>query len=119
MSLPDSPGDNDNAVPVLASLKRISGVLGVVQTAPDGVILGADLPDRDGASEAVVTLFWGVAADQIGELLDLGPFERGVGTIGSRCMLVLKHEETYVGLALKDQASPVLVGNAAINILRS
>ncbi len=101
----------------LASLKDISGVLGVIETASDGTILGAELPDGDGQKEAALAVFLGAAADQIGEILELGAFERGIETVGTRRMVVMKHGEGYVGLVLTDHASPALVASAASNIL--
>ncbi len=101
------------------SLLDIPGVVGAVETAPDGAVLNAELPEGEGEKEAGVAVLIGGAADQIGEMMNLGPFERGVGSVGARRILVLKHEEGYVGLLLSEQASAASVSSAASDILRS
>ncbi|MGE5139736.1 MAG: DUF4388 domain-containing protein, partial [Rudaea sp.] len=100
------------------SLIDIPGVIGAVETAADGAILNAELPEGAGEREAAVAVLIGGAADQIGEMMNLGRFERGVGSVGVRRVLVLKHGEGYVGLLLSDQASAASVSSAAGGILR-
>jgi hypothetical protein len=97
----------------LKSLLDIPGVVGLVEVASDGTLLRAELPDGDGKSEAALAVLMGGAADQLGNLLNLGAFDHGVGNIGSQRMVILKLGEAYVGLVLGEQSSAALVSNAA------
>lgn len=101
----------------LLALNSIEGVLGHVIAASDGTVLSARIPDTDGESEAAVTVFVGGAAEQIGGTLSLGPLERGLVQGGSSRILVFKQNDRYIGLALREQASPALVATAASQIL--
>lgn len=101
----------------LLALNSIEGVLGHVIAASDGTVLSARIPDTDGESEAAVTVFVGGAAEQIGGTLALGPLERGLVQGGSSRILVFKQNDRYIGLALREQASPALVATAAGQIL--
>src|SRR5574341_617220 len=102
----------------LGQLKAMEGVDGAVIAASDGVVLAADVPESDGEREAAVAVFVGGAANQIGEALQLDPFEHGVAVLKKNRILVLKRPDRYVGLVLGEHASPAMVANAAGQILK-
>ncbi len=116
--VPESGGERPMTPDALAQLKAIEGVVGAVIAASDGVVLAADVPESDGEREAAVAVFVGGAANQIGEALQLDPFEHGVAVSKKNRILVLKQPDRYVGLVLGDRASPAMVANAAGQILK-
>jgi len=80
-------------------------------------VLAHDL-EGDAEKEGAVAVFVGNAANQVGEALALGTFERGVVAIGKDRMLVLEQPDYYVGLLLGERASPALVTSQAESIFR-
>lgn len=103
---------------ILARLRAIAGVTGVVIAASDGVVLNADIPDSDGESEAAAAVFTGAAADQLGQTLQLGAFGHGLVALKNKRLLVLQQPDRYIGLLLSDNASPTIVANAADEVLK-
>lgn len=102
----------------LAQLRALDGVAGVVIAASDGIVLGADIPGSDGENEAAAAVFTGSAADQLGQVLQLGPFGHGLVTLKSKRLLVLEQPDRYIGLVLGDNASPTIVANTAGEVLK-
>jgi len=99
------------------ALRQISGVVGVVITARDGIVLAHDL-ENDPEKEGAIAVFVGNAANLAGESLALGAFEWGTVVIGKNTMLVLEQSDYYVGLLLGERASPALVVSNAGNVLQ-
>jgi predicted regulator of Ras-like GTPase activity (Roadblock/LC7/MglB family) len=104
---------------LLALLQEIPGVVGAVETAPDGTLLAADVPDGKGEREAMLAVLLGGTADQLGDILNLDTFAGGVVSLPSQRLVILKHGESYVGLVLGAQASAALVSRAAAQLLES
>jgi predicted regulator of Ras-like GTPase activity (Roadblock/LC7/MglB family) len=102
----------------LAQLKGIDGVIGVVISASDGIVLSADVPGSDGEHEAAATVFIGSAADQLGEALQLGTFGHGIVALKNKRLLVLQQPDRYVGLVLGEKASLMIVAHAANEVLK-
>lgn len=98
-------------------LRRLAGVAGVVLVARDGAVMGENL-EGAAESEAAVAVFVGNAAEEIGEALALGAFERGVVAIGGGRMLVIERPDYFVGLLLERRASPGVVNAAVGRLLR-
>lgn len=113
-------GQGEGAVTqgTLAQLKGIDGVTGIIIAACDGVVLASDVPEGDGEKEAAVAVFVGAAANQIGEALQFEPFTQGVVTVKNKRVLVISQPDRYIGLWLREDASPTIVGNAAAQILK-
>lgn len=87
--------------------RQLPGVLGVVQVAPNGVILGDDIegdPGRLGAVAAYVASF----ASQINRMLDLGVLTYALLAIGEQDepLMVIRRQETLYGLLLDRNTSP-------------
>jgi len=99
------------------ALAKIQGVAGTVLVADDGVIL-AQTVAGDAEKEGAVAAFVAAAADQAGEILQLGGFRRGGVTMGAGSMLVLRHVDHFVGLLLDGSASPSLVASRAEALLQ-
>lgn len=109
--------ETGNMIQHLANeLRKLEGVEGVVVVARDGAVLAHNL-EGDVEKEGAVAVFVGNAANQVGEALALGPFERGVIAIGKDRMLVLEQPDYYIGLLLGERASPVLIVSQAGGML--
>ncbi len=104
---------------LVAELRAMDGVAGAVIVARDGIVLASDLEDR-ADKQGAVAVFVGNAANQIGESLALGTFERGVIELGAAKdrMLVVQRPDYYVGLLLEERASPALVLQEARRLMR-
>jgi predicted regulator of Ras-like GTPase activity (Roadblock/LC7/MglB family) len=102
----------------LGSLTAIDGVGGAVIVAEDGVVIGHSI-EGDAEKEGAVAAFIGAAALQAGASLGLGKFKRAAIGISTGSLLVLRHEDTYVALLLKEGASPAMVAGRADAILAS
>ena len=89
-------------------LSGMASVGGSVIVARDGTVL-AEAVESNAEKEGAVAVFVGNAADQIGEVLALGPFDWGVVAMGQDRMLVLEQPDFFVGLLLTEKASPALV----------
>jgi predicted regulator of Ras-like GTPase activity (Roadblock/LC7/MglB family) len=103
---------------LLAQLRAIEGVNGAVIASCDGVVLAAGVPEGDGEAEAAVAVFVGSAANQLGEMLQLGGFAHGTVGLRNRRVLILEQPDRYVGLVLAENASPAIVANAAAQALK-
>ena len=99
------------------ALRRIEGVVGVVITARDGIVLAYEL-ENDPEKEGAVAVFVGNAASLAGESLALGSFDWGTVAIGKDTMLVMEQFDYYVGLLLGERASPAIVASSAKSILQ-
>ena len=102
----------------LAQLKAIDGVTGVVISASDGIVLGADIPESDGEHEAAVAVFIGTAAGQLGETLQLSDFAHAVVMLKNKRLLVLRQPDRYISLVLGEHTSPTIVANAAAEVFK-
>jgi hypothetical protein len=104
---------------LVVELRQMDGVAGAVIVARDGIVLASDL-EGNGEKQGAVAVFVGNAANQIGETLALGSFDRGVVEMGAARdrMLVVERPDYYVGLQLEERASPVLVLAEARKLLR-
>jgi predicted regulator of Ras-like GTPase activity (Roadblock/LC7/MglB family) len=103
---------------LIAQLRNINGVEGVVVASNDGVLMGADVPDSDAENQAAVTVFVGTAAQQLSDALQLGAFAHGVITQKSKRLLILPQADRYIGLELAENASPAIVATAASEMLK-
>ncbi len=108
----EEPAEQD----VVRRLRRIPGVGGALRVARDGTVLAHDL-DGDPEPAAAVTVFVGNAANELGEALAVGFFERGSVVIGGDRTLVVEQPDWFVGLLLEERASPDLVFSEARKIL--
>jgi predicted regulator of Ras-like GTPase activity (Roadblock/LC7/MglB family) len=99
------------------ALAKIQGVAGTVLVADDGVVLAQAIAG-DAEKEGAVAAFVAAAADQTGEILQLGGFRRAGVTMGVGSMLVLRHMDHFVGLLLDGSASPSLVASRAEALLQ-
>ena len=103
---------------LLDQLRAIEGVTGVIIAACDGVVLAGDPSDGDGDQKAAVTVFVGSAASQIGQALGLEAFGQAIVTLKNKRVLILPQPDRYIGLWLKDNASPAIVAGAAARVLQ-
>ena len=103
----------------LTQLKTIEGVTGAIISACDGVVLASDVPNSDGEDEAMVTLFIGSAANDLGRILKLDAFEYGTISMRNKRVMVLEQPNRYIGLVLGDNASATMVANAAAQVLKN
>jgi predicted regulator of Ras-like GTPase activity (Roadblock/LC7/MglB family) len=90
--------------------------VGAVLVAEDGVVVGHSM-EGDAEKEGAVAAFVGAAALQAGASMGLGAFKRAAVGIASGSLLVLKHGDLFVGLLLKEGASPALVAGRAETVL--
>jgi predicted regulator of Ras-like GTPase activity (Roadblock/LC7/MglB family) len=97
-------------------LKKIAGVEGAVIISRDGIVLASDL-EGDAEKEGAVAVFVGNAADQVGEGLNLAPFDWGLVTMGKDRTLILERPGFFVGLLLGEKASPALIRAEAAEVL--
>ncbi len=116
-----NPGDGREAArseggDTVASLMKIEGVEGAVLVAEDGVVVGHSM-EGDSEKEGAVAAFVGAAALQAGASMGLGAFKRAAVGITSGSLLVLKHGDLFVGLLLKEGASPALLAGRAEAVL--
>jgi predicted regulator of Ras-like GTPase activity (Roadblock/LC7/MglB family) len=103
-------------VEIAQILAKIDGVGGTVLVAEDGVVLAHTLegdPEREGA----VTAFLGAAAAQAGEAMKLGGLKRATISMTNAHLVVLKTKEYFVGLIIKEGASPALIASRAETLL--
>jgi predicted regulator of Ras-like GTPase activity (Roadblock/LC7/MglB family) len=101
---------------LVASLVKIEGVEGAVLVAEDGVVVGHSM-EGDSEKEGAVAAFVGAAALQAGASMGLGAFKRAAVGIATGSLLVLKHGDLFIGLLLKEGASPALVAGRAETVL--
>jgi hypothetical protein len=62
-------------------------------------------------------VFLGNAAGQVGEALNLTPFDWGLVTMGKDRVLTLERPDFFVGLLLGEKASPALTSAEAAKVL--
>jgi len=103
----------------LTQLKTIPGVTGAIISACDGVVLATDVPDSDGEDEAMVTLFIGSAANDLGRILKLDAFDYGTISMRNKRVMVLEQPNRYIGLVLGDHASATMIATAAAQMQRN
>jgi len=106
----------DDMTILAQNLKRMAGVEGAVIISRDGIVLASDM-EGDAEKEGAVAVFVGNAADQVGEALNLTPFDWGVVTMGKDRVLILEGPMFFVGLLLGEKASPALVSAEAARAL--
>jgi predicted regulator of Ras-like GTPase activity (Roadblock/LC7/MglB family) len=111
-----APAGEGGMSETMQALARIEGVLGVVRVAEDGVVLEQAL-EGDPEKEGAVAAFVGAAAIQAGESLSLGAFKRATVSLAAGSLLVLRRADCYIGLLLKEGASPALVASRAEAVL--
>ena len=114
--LPSEPTTLDNLTALTQNLKSAAGVEGVVVISRDGIVLASDL-EGDAEKEGAVAVFVGVAADQVGESLNLTPFDWGLVTMTKDRTLILERPDYFVGLLLGEKASPALVRAEAARVM--
>lgn len=100
------------------TLRALPGVEGVVLISRDGVVL-AESVEGNAEREGAVAVFVGNAADQIGEIFSLTPFDWGVVTMTKDRVLVLERDQFCAGLLLTEKASPAMVSSEAAKVLAS
>ncbi len=98
---------------IVSRLRAIEGVLGVVVSGPDGIVMAAEVPEGKGEVEGAITVYMAAAAEALADLLPMGPFEYAVVTESRRRLLILRHAPLMIGLLLSPQASPALVRSEA------
>jgi predicted regulator of Ras-like GTPase activity (Roadblock/LC7/MglB family) len=111
-----APAGEGGMSETMQALARIEGVLGAVRVAEDGVVLEQAL-EGDPEKEGAVAAFVGAAAIQAGESLSLGAFKRATVSLAAGSLLVLRRADCYIGLLLKEGASPALVASRAEAVL--
>lgn len=111
-----APAGEGGMSETMQALSRIEGVLGAVRVAEDGVVLEQAL-EGDPEKEGAVAAFVGAAAIQAGESLSLGAFKRATVSLAAGSLLVLRRADYYIGLLLKEGASPALVASRAEAVL--
>jgi predicted regulator of Ras-like GTPase activity (Roadblock/LC7/MglB family) len=111
-----APAGEGGMSEAMQALARIEGVLGAVRVAEDGVVLEQAL-EGDPEKEGAVAAFVGAAAIQAGESLSLGAFKRATVSLAAGSLLVLRRSDCYIGLLLKEGASPALVASRAEAVL--
>ena len=102
----------------LKQLEAIPGVVGAIISASDGVVLANDVPDSGGEDEAMVTLFIGSAANDLGRILKLDAFVYGTITMKHKRVMVLEQPDRYVGLILGENASATMIASAAALVFK-
>jgi predicted regulator of Ras-like GTPase activity (Roadblock/LC7/MglB family) len=110
------PSAMDDMTALAQNLKKIARVEGAVIISRDGVVLGSDL-EGDAEKEGAVAVFLGSAAGQVGEALNLTPFDWGLVTMGKDRVLTLERPDFFVGLLLGEKASPALISAEAAKVL--
>jgi predicted regulator of Ras-like GTPase activity (Roadblock/LC7/MglB family) len=110
------PPAADDITALAQDLKKIAGVEGAVIASRDGVVLGSDT-ESDAEREGAVAVFLGNAAGQVGQALDLTPFDWGVVTMGKDRVLILERPDIFVGLLLAQKSSPALTSAEAAKLL--
>jgi len=98
------------------NLRKVAGVEGAIIIARDGIVLASDI-EGDAEKEGAVAAFVGNAADQVGQALNLTPFDWGLVTMGKDRTLILERSIFFVGLLLAEKASPALVSAEAAKVL--
>lgn len=93
----------------VSRLRAIEGVLGVVVSGPDGVVMAAEVPEGKGETEGAITVYLAAAAEAMADLLPLGSFEHAVVSEPQQRLLILRRSPFILGLVLSPQASPTLV----------
>ena len=114
--LAPEPPATDAMTGLAQDLKKIAGVEGTVIISRDGMVLASAL-DGDAEKEGAVAVFVGNAADQVGEGLNLAPFDWGLVTMGKDRTLILERPSFFVGLLLGEKASPALITAEAARLL--
>jgi predicted regulator of Ras-like GTPase activity (Roadblock/LC7/MglB family) len=103
----------------VSELRKLPGVLGVVQVAANGVILADETagdPNQQGASAAYVASF----ANQINQLIDLGEMTYGLLSVGEDAeqLMVIRYRDLLYGLLLDSNISPTHIVSRLNNGIR-
>jgi len=112
---PSAPAIDDMTT-LAQNLRKVAGVEGAVIIARDGIVLASDV-EGDAEKEGAVAVFVGNAADQVGQALNLTPFDWGLVTMGKDRVLILEGSIFFAGLILAEKASPAMVSAEATKIL--
>jgi predicted regulator of Ras-like GTPase activity (Roadblock/LC7/MglB family) len=88
--------------------EKESCVEGAVIISRDGVVFTTDM-EVDAEKEGAVAVFLGNAAGQVGEALNLTPFDWGLLTMGEDTVLTLERPSFFVGLLLSEKVSPAVM----------
>jgi len=100
------------------ALRALPGVEGVILISRDGMVL-AESMEGNAEREGAVAVFVGNAADQIGDILSMPPFDWGVVTMTKDRVLVMGRDQFCAGLLLAGKASPAMVSSKAARVLVS
>ncbi len=112
----EATGD-EVAAGVASTLKKISGVTGVVLVAHDGSIVAHNLKGEPGNKGTIAVLVLG-AAGQLSKPLSLGSFNWGAVAVGRERMLLMERPDYFVGLLLGQKASAAKVAASAKEALQ-
>jgi predicted regulator of Ras-like GTPase activity (Roadblock/LC7/MglB family) len=110
------PAATNTMTALARNLKNIAGVEGVVIISRDGIVMASDL-EGDAEKEGAVAVFVGNAAVQVGEGLNLTPFDWGLVTMSQDRTLILERPDYFVGLLLGEKASPALIRAEAARVM--
>lgn len=97
-------------------MSRIEGIEGVVVVAKDGVVLASTLKDSEG--EGAISVFAGATAEEIASSLDLGDVKQVIIEGSDYRMMILKHQEYFIGVMMDEHTSPLLIRQEVDSLLQ-
>lgn len=103
---------------LIADIRAIEGVNGVVFAAQDGVVIAQALEGHP-EKEAAVAVFVGYAAKRVGQSLGLGELLWGTVAIGKETFMIVEQPDYYIGILLQEGSSPALVSTRVEALLRA
>lgn len=101
---------------LVSDMSRIEGVNGAVVVAKDGVVLASTLKDSEG--EGAISVFAGATADEIAGSLDLGEVKQVIIEGSDYRMMIIKHQEYFIGIMMDEHTSPLIIRQELDSILQ-
>lgn len=97
-------------------MSRIEGVEGAVVVARDGVVLASTLKDAEG--EGAIAVFAGATAEEIANSLDLGDVGQVIIEGSDYRMMIIKHQDYFIGIMMDEHTSPLMIRQEIDSILQ-
>ncbi|MGC1122482.1 MAG: roadblock/LC7 domain-containing protein [Candidatus Methanofastidiosia archaeon] len=101
---------------LINDMSRIEGVNGAVVVARDGVVLASTLKDPE--SEGAISVFAGATAEEIASSLDLGDVKQVVIEGSDYRMMIIKHQDYFIGIMMDEHTSPLIIRQEVESLLQ-
>ena len=88
-------------------ISKIDGVAGAVIVAQDGVVLASSIENAE--NEGAISVFAGATANEIATSLNLGEVTQVIIEGTGYRMMIVKHENYFIGIMMDENTSPLMI----------